>query len=151
LIHLIRDILPVLDEYQREYRILVAGNIDKKSDMIPYHPSIEYLGEYENIDEIHKISSISIIPIIYGSGLKIKTIDALCSAKCVITYPAGIDGLPAPDANSPYCKLVESPEEFAEAMFQLSTIHIDRNQIENNALKFIKEYNDKNTINNYLH
>ncbi len=62
-----------------------------------------------------------------GSGLKIKTVDALARGKLLITTPTGIEGIDPPVDDC--CLIAQSPEEFGELMLAVLERAIDVDRI----------------------
>ena len=51
------------------------------------------MGFRENLEEIYREADIVINPVLFGGGLKIKNVEALCYSKPLVTTSAGADGL----------------------------------------------------------
>jgi len=80
---------------------------------------------------------IAINPTLYGSGLKIKTIEALGHGIPLVTTSCGAQGLMG-EANR--CFLIgDTPQEFAKAIEKLASSIALRRQLSQNALKMAKE------------
>jgi hypothetical protein len=50
-------------------------------------------GAVEDVTPFYREASLVINPVVAGTGAKIKTIEALCHLRPIVTWPAGIDGL----------------------------------------------------------
>ena len=82
---------PRIRQAQPQARLRVCGNVGQA---LPHPPEgVDILGPVENLDECYKRASIVIVPVDYGSGLKIKTVEALAHGKCVVTTPEGVRGM----------------------------------------------------------
>ena len=53
-----------------------------------------FLGHKENIEKEYAEATVVINPAWIGTGLKIKTVEALARGKALVTTPKGIEGLP---------------------------------------------------------
>jgi hypothetical protein len=111
--HFISDILPILDGFNLNFKIFVAGSVCDFKNEFPHHPSVSYCGEISDMIDFFKKGSIFINPIRTGTGIKIKTIDALFFGKCVVSYKCGVEGLMDFDSDSVYYKLVSDEYGFA--------------------------------------
>ncbi len=81
---------------------------------------------------------IAFNPALYGSGLKIKTIEALGHGIPLVTTSCGAQGL-LEEANR--CFLIaDTPEKFAEAIAKLASSLTLRQQLSKNALKMVKDH-----------
>lgn len=56
-------------------------------------------------------------PTVAGTGLKIKTVEALCHGSAVVAWPNGVDGLPR--ADPPAFVVAESWVAFGESVVKL--------------------------------
>jgi glycosyltransferase involved in cell wall biosynthesis len=73
----------------------ICGDVGE--DMHVNHKNISVLGRVKDLEHLYKRATLVINPVRYGSGLKIKTIDALAAGKCLVTTPNGAEGLPGAD------------------------------------------------------
>lgn len=126
-------------------KLIIAGNIINRKLEVLDHPNIVFFGEYISNAEIYSLASVVIVPIYYGSGLKIKTIDALSCGKAIVTFDEGISGLDKPNLNNPYCLLAKDDFDFSKKVLSiLKNVNIKK-KLEKNAVNFIEKYN-KNSI-----
>jgi len=93
-------------------------------------------GLVPNIDKVYKENQIIINPVIYGSGLKIKNVEAMSMGRPLITTDEGARGLEE-QANKSYL-LANNEYEFIEAIECLSDSVILRKTIVDNALEFVE-------------
>lgn len=56
-------------------------------------PNVHLHGRVEDLSDYYAAATLVINPILAGSGLKIKTVEALAHGKCLVTTPIGIEGL----------------------------------------------------------
>jgi hypothetical protein len=86
----IQSALPKIVAAHPEARLLVAGRVGEHLDA---HPAIERLGVVPHLLDCYTRAAIVINTTECGTGLKIKTVDALCHGKCLVSTPAGVEGL----------------------------------------------------------
>ena len=77
---------------QTRYKFAIAGRIcvllkDKK------YNNLILLGEFDTARDIYSNSKIVIAPLVVGSGVKVKVVEALMNSKVVITNNLGIEGI----------------------------------------------------------
>ena len=76
-------------------------------------------GAVEDMAPLYRDAALVINPVVAGTGAKIKTIEALCHLRPMVTWPAGVDGLdPALAAR---CIVVRDWYEFANAVVDVLT------------------------------
>jgi hypothetical protein len=73
-------------------KLNICGDISKHINYA--HSNIQVLGRVHDLKSFYQKAAIVINPVRYGSGLKIKTVEALAFSKCLITTPNGSEGLP---------------------------------------------------------
>jgi len=54
---------------------------------------VTVVGTVGEVSPLYRAASLVINPVVAGTGAKIKTIEALCHLRPVVTWPAGVDGL----------------------------------------------------------
>ena len=72
-------------------RLLVAGKVC--STVRRPLQNVELLGAVEDLSELYRQAKVVINPAIAGTGLKIKTLEALSYQRPIVTWPTGADGL----------------------------------------------------------
>lgn len=97
------------------------------------------LGEVADAVAFVNQHDIAIVPLLSGSGMRAKIIEAMALGKVVITTSIGLEGIEAQDALD-VC-LANSPEEFIDVIQHLLTYPADMIQIGINA--------HQNIVNNY--
>ena len=89
----LENVWPDVTDQISNAKLLVAGSIcDKENELSPTK-NVQYLGRYNNPEEVYSKADICINPMLYGTGLKIKTLEALSFGKRVISTREGASGL----------------------------------------------------------
>jgi glycosyltransferase involved in cell wall biosynthesis len=78
---------------------------------------IEMLGEYEDAVPVYRRGTVVVNPTQVGGGLKIKTVEALCFGKALVTTSCGAQGL-AEGADTAFV-VADRPEDMAERIAAL--------------------------------
>lgn len=107
---LCKEVLP----YLGDLKIQVVGKI---CEYIDDHPNIVKQGMVENIALLYQRCKIAICPMLSGTGVKIKVIEALSYDLPVVTTRRGMDGLLNKVNNG--CIVAENGQEFAEGILRL--------------------------------
>jgi glycosyltransferase involved in cell wall biosynthesis len=82
-------------------------------------PGVTVAGAVEEMAPLYRDAALVINPVVAGTGAKIKTVEALCHLRPLVTWPAGIDGLdPALAAR---CIVARDWYEFANAVVDVLT------------------------------
>lgn len=108
----IYDVLPLLIKENDNIRLLLGGGICGcfKQEELDHH--IVLKGSYDNPDDFYALGDICINPVFSGSGLKIKTFEALAHGKVTIVDPHSALGVYLPE-NIPLFR-AKSPEEYVK-------------------------------------
>jgi len=70
---------------------LVVGAV---GDSVHHAPDgVRVLGRVEDLGPLYAAARVVINPAVAGTGLKIKTVEALCQLRAVVCWPSGADGL----------------------------------------------------------
>lgn len=85
----------------------------------PLPPGVEAIGLIDDVDVAYGDASVVINPAAAGTGLKIKTLEAVAHGRPVVTWPAGVDGMGA--ALRARCTVVDDWPGFAAAVISAST------------------------------
>jgi glycosyltransferase involved in cell wall biosynthesis len=89
-------------------RMLIVGRI---AAYVPQKENVTCIPFVPDLNEIYNKAQISICPLLGGTGIKIKVIEALSFELPVVTTSKGIVGFPAKLHNG--CLVADDPEEFA--------------------------------------
>ncbi len=97
-------------------------------------PSIRYSGWVSDLDKAYSEASVIINPTIAGTGLKIKSVQALAHGKPLVAWPNGVEGLLY--AGDPPFVECRSWLEFASAVVHLLQSDSDRVDLASRALAY---------------
>lgn len=77
-----------------EARLVVAGGVGAAlGDGVR---NVEVVGVVDDLAPYYKDARVIVNPTVAGTGLKIKTVEALSHFRPVVTWPSGLDGIPLP-------------------------------------------------------
>jgi len=132
----IAEIFPPIRKSIPNIELIIVGSVCSK---ITDQEGIVKMGEMPNLASIYDLSDIVINPLTIGTGLKIKSIEALGFSKALISTSVGADGLEH-GINSAFL-VANNAEEFCKA---INSIFFDPNiylNLCNNATKFVDQWN----------
>lgn len=84
---------PIVRRLEPQARLLVVGEVGLRTPVSG--PGIEVLGRVDELSSVYACARLALNPAVAGTGLKIKTIEALAFRRPVIAFPAGVEGLDA--------------------------------------------------------
>ncbi len=107
----LREVWPLLRATVPETRLLVAGTICAAlPDGLPR--GVEKLGRLPDLAGAYARARVVIIPLLQGSGMKTKLVEAVSHHRAVVTTSVGAEGF---DALRPALRVADTPAGFAAA------------------------------------
>lgn len=131
------EVYPLLN---KELGILVIGKI---CNYIENFGNVTKLSFAENLDDYYLTSKIAVCPMLSGTGLKIKVIEALSFGLPVVCNLRGADGLINKNNNG--CLITDIPEEFANYIELLLNDKEFYSETSNYGKKYFLNCNDTET------
>jgi glycosyltransferase involved in cell wall biosynthesis len=105
--------------------------------------NIIYLGEVDDAKKFISSKQIMIVPLLAGSGMRIKIIEGMALQKAIITTSVGIEGIDAQNKKEVY--IADTADEFIANVLELTSNKQIADKIAENAKKFVSE-NFNNTV-----
>jgi glycosyltransferase involved in cell wall biosynthesis len=92
---LVRDIWPAVRARVPEARLILAGSRPHRmvKSFPASDPSVTFTGFVEDLDELYAKARLVCCPIFYGSGTRIKIIEAAAHARAIVSTTLGAEGL----------------------------------------------------------
>jgi glycosyltransferase involved in cell wall biosynthesis len=101
-------------------RLVLAGN-DKTGfarEMAGRYPNVTATGFVEDIDPFFREASVFVLPLLIGTGIKIKLLEALAWGLPVVSTPKGIEGVTGLEEGR-HALARENPADFAKGLVSL--------------------------------
>lgn len=131
-------VLPLLLSSHPDAELHVAGrNAPQGIIQLLSHPSIVYHGEVEDAKAYMRDFGILAVPLLTGSGIRIKILEGMAMGMCVVTTHLGAAGLPA--ENGMHLFAEDDPETFARRLVELLEHPSERNAIGKTARNMVQE------------
>lgn len=132
----IKKILPRLIIRLPELRLLLVGKICSHIQDSPH--CVKY-GRVEDLSAVYESADVVLNPVRFGTGLKIKSIEALGFAKPLVTTPVGAEGMEF-GAGEAFL-LANDENEFEDHVYRLLTEKDLYEQICGGAHQFVLKWN----------
>lgn len=92
--YLIREIWPLVRKASSQARLIMAGDCsDRISGLAPVGSGVELTGFVDDLEALYRRSKVVVVPILAGSGTRIKIIEAAAHGKPVVSTSIGAEGL----------------------------------------------------------
>lgn len=125
-------------------RLQVVGRFDSDFDC-GADDTIEFLPRTETIDDLFIPADIIVNPMICGSGLKIKNLEALAYGKPLITTSPGAQGMPDKATTDAFV-VADQAEDLADALVELAGNPVKRQSMSAEAKKYISRYFTRDVV-----
>jgi glycosyltransferase involved in cell wall biosynthesis len=112
--YFLAEILPIVKQRVPSVDFLMAGNICQR---FPDHEAYTKLGRVADLSSVYARGSVVICPTLSGTGLSIKTLEALAHGMPVVTTSIGARGLLERGKNA--FLIADEPKPFAEAIIKI--------------------------------
>lgn len=138
----VENVFPQIKQQIPDAVLVIGGRM---CDRIEDNENYEKLGEIEDKKEFYQQISIVINPMLFGTGIKIKTVEALGYGMPLVTTSAGAEGVEK-KANTAFL-LANKEEEFAEKVIMLLCSQDSRHSLSQKAFQFAQQLNTQNLSN----
>ncbi len=139
--HFITVIYPIIKTRIPKTKLYLAGSI---SEVYKSHKDIVSLGTFDDPAIVYSKANIVINPVNLGTGLSIKTIEALSYGKALVSTPEGVRGI---SNNKPPFLVVRSDDEFVDSLLNLIQNPYKTAEIGKCAYEFAISWRSKNQTN----
>jgi len=111
----LNNVWPKIDTNDTE--LVVAGTLCRAEKHLPASRHITFYGLFETEEEVYRLGNVFINPMQAGTGLKIKTLEALAHGKAVVSTREGACGLGEFEGDS--LIITDQPEEWVKVIHKL--------------------------------
>jgi len=117
LVWFVKYVLPQVQSRESRVRLIVIGSDPPPRHSLPKDAAIELVGFTEDVREPLGRCAVFICPILSGSGVRVKLLEAFAAGIPVVSTRLGAEGLTTTDGD--ICSLADEPAEFAEKCLDL--------------------------------
>jgi len=115
-----REILPRIQKRVPDVRLnLVGVRPTRAVRALAVSPSVAVIGRVPDVRPYAAACGAFVVPLRWGSGMRVKILNAMAMGLPVISTPVGAEGIDVTDGED--ILLAEAPEAFAEAVVQILT------------------------------
>lgn len=118
--------------------LLIFGGVGDLSSNLSCDSGVRIMGFAPDLAGAYSSAHVILNPVNYGGGLKIKSVEALCFGKPLVTTAVGAEGL-ADGAGVAFIQ-ADTDREFVAAMIELALSMEKRDSLSRAAIAFAKEY-----------
>jgi polysaccharide biosynthesis protein PslH len=113
------NVFPILKHNLKSLKLTIVGNISnyESYENLLNDPAIDFVGRVEKVEPYYKNASIAIVPLLSGSGTRLKILEAMSLGNPVVSTAIGAEGLGA--VNGTHIFIEDQAEHFAAAIQHL--------------------------------
>lgn len=113
-----REILPLVRAQQPDLKFVAVGR-NPTTAMSAYagaNEAVTLTGAVKDVRPYYGRASVVVLPLRFGSGMKLKTLEAFAMGVPVVSTPVGVEGIDALDGV--HCAVADTAEKFAEKILE---------------------------------
>jgi len=150
LLWFIHSCWPSIREKYPKLKFYIAGrNIPNWLKNTFVNAKIDFVGEVDDAYSFISSKAIMIVPVLSGSGIRIKIIEGMALGKAVVSTSIGSEGIPAIDHDN--ILIADNPEDFIKKIEELISNQTLFKKICKNAVDFIcKKFDNLTIVGNLL-
>jgi hypothetical protein len=132
------NVFNVLTERYCDVNLIIAGTICEKLSN-EHSKQIQLIGKIEDLSDFYKLGDIVINPIYQGTGLKVKTFEALSYGKIVVAHRHSTEGV-YEEITAPIM-IADSPSSYLSHLIKLLDSPENWQQYSDNSIDYINRLN----------
>jgi len=145
LIWFINSCWPAIRQKYPELKFYIAGrNVPAWLESRFKAEHVEFVGEVEDAYRFMCSKAVMVVPVLSGSGIRIKIIEGMALGKAVVSTTIGCEGIPAIDHEN--ILIADTPEQFTAAVDELLSNKLLYDQLCKKSVDFIREKFDNLAI-----
>jgi glycosyltransferase involved in cell wall biosynthesis len=131
-------VFPIIREHIPDVRLILVGRSPTKNIInLGLDPAVTVTGFVDDVRPYLARASIVIAPLMLGTGIKLKMLEAMSMGKAIVTTSIGAQGIMA--VNGKHFIICDKPEDFAREVISLLHSEELRRYIGDNAREIIEE------------
>lgn len=138
------DVWPLIHEAHPELQFTVAGHGTPDKLLQRQDPNVQFVGAVPSANEFMLDHDMMIVPLLSGSGVRVKIVEAMALGRVVITTSVGAEGLAV--ENGKHLFIADTPEEFLSVIDKCIQTPDLCSIISENARDFISMHHNNELI-----
>ncbi|HYJ86792.1 MAG TPA: glycosyltransferase family 4 protein [Pyrinomonadaceae bacterium] len=137
-----REILPQVRARRPETRFVAVGRhpTEEMSEYAKANSGISLTGTVDDVRPYYGLTTLAVVPLRVGSGMKLKTLEAFGMGVPVISTSIGCEGLEV--ENGVHCAVADTPQAFSEGILDLLSRPDHARELAQRARKLVTERYD---------
>ena len=136
----IKDVFPLILKRFPDAKLKIGGGICKVMPELKNLEGVDMLGYVDSLDEFYRLGDVAINPVYQGTGLKIKTFEALSYDKVTLVHPHSMAGVYKKNEAPLFAS--EKPEEWVKFLETVWDNPKRMEEIKKHNADYMKEMNE---------
>jgi len=132
----LREVWPLVFAKEPQVTLHICGTVCESLTQFAA-PNIQLLGRVDDLNAEYGAAQVCLIPLIAGSGLKIKLVEAFSHGRACVSTSVGVQGVRELANRAVF--VADAPPEFAAAVVRLLKQPETRTAMEKNARQYVME------------
>ena len=107
-------------------------------------PHVVLVGKTENAEKVYHRYDVMVVPLLSGSGMRIKMIEGMAYGKAIVSTRIGAEGIAVRSGKE--CILADDPDRFAQAVIALLKDKNQKERLQKEARSFIEQHFENKTL-----
>ena len=117
MLYFVREVLPIIHADVPQAELVIVGRDVPPSIAKLRSPRVRVTGRVESVEPYLQSAAVYVAPLRFGSGIKIKILEALAYGKALVTTSVGAEGIEIEHRR--HCLIADNPNDFAESAIAL--------------------------------
>lgn len=128
----------------KDCKLVIAGKNMPQRFIKLNEPNVQVISNVANSKDFYNAHDILIVPLLSGSGLRIKIIEGMSYGKAIVSTRIGAEGIPVTHGEN--ILLADTPDDFSAAVIDLLRNDNKRHALEEKAQKFAETHFDNKRV-----
>jgi len=144
-LYFFNEILPLILREQPDILFqIVGGSVPTEIQQLRKHPNVKVLGFIKDLKAILKPGTISVVPLRYGGGTRLKITEAMAHGIPVVSTTLGCEGLDV--LHNKNILIADTSESFAQCCLELISSSSKRESLIKSGYELVTKQYDWKTI-----
>lgn len=140
----LENVWPKVVERKNDVQIIVAGKKIPQWLKDFQVKNVRFYSDVPDTKELYHQYAITIVPLLAGSGIRVRIIEGMAYGKCIISTSIGAEGIPC--EHNKNIIIADTPEDFAKEILDLLDNPNKVKSIQQEARKFAEENFSKEKV-----
>src|SRR5580698_2165246 len=140
----LREVFPKVRAEEPRARVVIIGSDPPARHSLPEAEAIDLIGFVDDVREPLQRYALFVCPILSGSGVRVKLLEAFAAGIPVVSTRLGAEGLA--DKDGDLCALADDPQDFADRVVELLNDPVKAADMAARARAEIVEHRDTNAM-----